>query len=179
MDTKSHTRAMRDRLKAAREQRYGTVKYKSQAKVGELVGTERRALWLAADPADRSKEEPTGEAYSDRQVDNWERLHSNPPIDVYAAWARSLDHRLVMDVVPRAAAPEMTSAMVPRMALPLVHELVDLTLEDAEEVVRLARLLTTMEPGDRVFVVDLIERLGKKAGNHGNGPADKKRSRTG
>lgn len=78
-ESTGHSRNLRKRLKAARDEKGWTADH-----VGRLIGHEmgRRA-------------------YSGQAVLYWEAFERHPPIDTYAAWARVLGWKLNLDVVPQ------------------------------------------------------------------------------
>lgn len=82
-------------------------------------------------------------------IHKWEHFKTHPGIDQFAAWARALGLRLLVDLVREDE--EGVNVFLPR------------------EVARVARLLTILSPEDLARVADLVHRLlpaGQKVSPH-------------
>lgn len=119
-----HSRELRDRLRERRE-KLGL----HQKAVGELIGR-------------------TGAS-----VSAYERFEQHPPVDVFAAWARSLGMRLIVDLddserVPVAVSPDLVET---------VRALNRLSTDDREIVARLITALPTMSRRERRILAGDLE----------------------
>lgn len=82
----------------------------------------------------------TGERAPNRSaLDHWEHFRRHPPISTYAAWARALGLRLVVELDD--ATSERVPVLVPR--------------EMAEEI----KAYTLLSPQDMAMVADMVRRL--------------------
>lgn len=113
-----HTKRLRDLLRARREA-IGL----SQEQVGKMI-----AHRLGRD-----------RPYTGAAVSSWEKLQSNPGVDVMAAWARALSLRLIVDL------DEQHSARVPVLL--------------SARVAEIARTLDMASEADLALIESMIDRI--------------------
>ena len=132
MQSTGHSKALRDQLKRRRLQLDLT-----QADVAELI------------------ERETGRSCSGAAVSAWENFTRHPLIDAFAAWARVLGTRLLVDL----ADGEQDAVTVPRQRADQVREFALLDERDARYVESLLRLLPQMDERDRRMLRGDLKRI--------------------